>query len=643
MISGPKTKKGIPEPDLWIKILVLATASLSWWAGYGFVALITLLLSLTVLVRDRFKFSIATSLLASFSVLVSYNCFIGGIFWLLKLKLSYTAMYLFIIMVPLCLSLYFARLSGFNFKFKLSKAGLIKLGALVFASILLFGNQVIKLNSPYYLELMFLGGDNISHVEHTLTVRDNQGYLYDTVTNIQNKLTVSHAGYPEGMHLNYFILIQGFDELFNLKDSWVNLSKFLMLAFTTVYLLLFIAILELLLLVPSKLNSWSTLALAIGAGSITLSQPITYFLYGAQVEIFDLVLFLTQVVLASALIDSKFKKPRTSRSDLVMIMLGFINIGILFSWLFIGPVSLIFSFIIMLIYLKEDFIKLKNFKFSRSFIAVLIFMGVFAAFAMIQYLVQTKFGIKSNPITEPGFIDTNVSLFKLAIVGTISYLLIRFKNFNRSLLLAFIVGLGFALFIGAWQLKLIGEFRYYYFKATHIPTILGLGAGITIIVDLLFGESSQLKSGVQKLGGFFILAIIYWSLLYRIAGTYVLAWVDTLPDQESVIVDQQFKLKKRVLSLGSCNRASDFLITRLSQVLSRTNDSYSQSFSFGILSSSNSEFTRSLYSYSYSNLTIIANTPEAYLAINNTKLAENSLLPNYNDGLEKQSCPGALY
>ena len=142
---------------LALKLTILAIASLSWWMGYGFIALVIVLLSLFVLIRTKFRFSLGASLLASFSLMTSYVCFLGAVFWLVKFKFNYLAIYILIVMLPLMLCLCY--ISSFDLKLKLTKPNLVKLASLAVASLLLFGTQLARLNTPYYLNLMLLGGD----------------------------------------------------------------------------------------------------------------------------------------------------------------------------------------------------------------------------------------------------------------------------------------------------------------------------------------------------------------------------------------------------------------------------------------------------------------------------------------------------
>ena len=152
-------------------------------------------------------------------------------------------------------------------------------------------------------------------------------------------------------------------------------------------------------------------------------------------------------------------------------MASFINVGILFGWLFIGPVSILLTAASFLLIFKNEALKLAKLKFNSTFIITGFLMFCSISLAMIQYWVQHKFGIKQNSINEPGFIDGNLLPLVVVSITFLGYTIISKFKLNQIISLVFLLGLLFTLAIGTYQYFSIGGFRYYFFKSSHLPII----------------------------------------------------------------------------------------------------------------------------------------------------------------------------
>lgn len=88
MIRG--YSKNQPRKYLLVMIVFIS----SWWLGFGFISIITLLLTISLAIKLTFsKISYIQSFLASWAIFVSYNCMFGAMFWILKIKMSYTVIF----------------------------------------------------------------------------------------------------------------------------------------------------------------------------------------------------------------------------------------------------------------------------------------------------------------------------------------------------------------------------------------------------------------------------------------------------------------------------------------------------------------------------------------------------------------------
>lgn len=620
-------------------LLAMIVFILSWWLDFGLISIIILLVTITLAIKLTFsKISSIQSFLASWAIFVSYNCMFGAIFWVLKIKMSYTMIFIVLFLAfMLSLVLLHKQKPAININtLKLNKYSKIKLGIIIMAASLLFGSYIIKINTSYPLQLFMYGGDNLSHLEHTLTVQDNKGYLYDKAENIKDKLTVSHAGYPQGLHLNYSIAIQSSSKLFNL-DNKLNLIKFVMFGFIGTYFILFIAILEIISQLVGKQDFWSTLASGLFAIIIIFGQLITSFLYGAQVEIFDLLLLICQVIILIHALNY-YRNSNKIKTASLIIMASFINVGILFGWLFIGPVSILLTAASFLLIFKNEALKLAKLKFNSTFIITGFLMFCSISLAMIQYWVQHKFGIKQNSINEPGFIDGNLLPLVVVSITFLGYTIISKFKLNQIISLVFLLGLLFTLAIGTYQYFSIGGFRYYFFKSSHLPIIFGE----IILASTLIGLIKIKDHNKSKIIGSLVLIFaLMFNSLYRLSGSYILGKLKPLESGNINLLERSLEQRQRLISLGSCNKVEDFLITRLSQISSRTNDSFSQSFSFGILGNSDEAMDNALIGYNKQNLIAIADSIEAKEAEAKAGIVNINLNETNKPG--KADCPGALY
>lgn len=633
MIRG--YSKNQPRKYLLVMIVFIS----SWWLGFGFISIITLLLTISLAIKLTFsKISYIQSFLASWAIFVSYNCMFGAMFWILKIKMSYTVIFtiLFLAFALSIVVLYKRNLSINMNILKLNEYSKIKLSIIIVAASLLFGSYIIKINTSYPLQLFMYGGDNLSHLEHILTVQDNKGYLYDKAENIKDKLTISHAGYPEGLHLNYSIAIQSSNKLLNL-DNKLNLIKFVMLGFIGTYFILFIAILEIISQLVDKKNIWSTLASGLFAIIIIFGQLITSLLYGAQVEIFDLLLLICQVIILIHALNY-YRDSNKIKTTYLIIMASFINIGVLFGWLFIGPVSIALTTASFILIFKNEALKLFKLKFNLTFIITGFLVFCTILLAMIQYWVQHKFGIKQNSINESSFIDANLLPLVVVSITFLGYIIISKFKLNQITSLVFLLGLLFTLAIGSYQYFSIGGFRYYFFKSSHLPIIFGE----IILASTLIGLIKIKDHNKSKIIGSLVLIFaLMFNSLYRLSGSYILGRLKTLESNNIGLLERSLEQRQRLISLGSCNKVEDFLITRLSQISSRTNDGFSQSFSFGILENSDEAMNNALMGYNKQNLIAIANSIEAEEA--ETKAGIVNINLNETNKPGKSDCPGALY
>ena len=118
-------------------LLAVIVFILSWWLDFGLISIIILLVTITLAIKLTFsKISSIQSFLASWAIFVSYNCMFGAIFWVLKIKMSYTMIFIVLFLAfMLSLVLLHKQKPAININtLKLNKYSKIKLGIIIMAA-----------------------------------------------------------------------------------------------------------------------------------------------------------------------------------------------------------------------------------------------------------------------------------------------------------------------------------------------------------------------------------------------------------------------------------------------------------------------------------------------------------------------------
>jgi hypothetical protein len=275
-----------------------------------------------------------------------------------------------------------------------------------------------KFHTNYLYQFVTFGSDNLSHIELTNIVNNNQGYRYEPVATLSKELTKGLVGYPQGIHLNISLLREASSLSLSSIDTFrgqIFFYIFVTSGFFAMFAYIFVRFSQL-IVSKTKLGSLfvATVFLILFGGPL-----LTFYLQGFHTHLLALGFMFAQMYLLCVF--GRNKSLTSERYTAYAIVMLF-NVGISFTWFFILPVSLLASAIAILPDVWLD-IKQKQQTITKfiSWSLAYLLLGVIA---LAQLYVQLSFAPKSDPINEPGNINPTrqqyVILLGLACIGFIS-------------------------------------------------------------------------------------------------------------------------------------------------------------------------------------------------------------------------------
>ncbi len=597
-------------------------------------------------------------------VFFAFNTAVGAIFWLLKVELTQIALFsIYFLAVGGMVAYYLSRSSEPNIdKSTIKKPTLVNklltytpfiISAIVFLVIAI--PLLSKYSTNYIYQFIGYGGDNVSHIELVNITEKFNGYHYGTIQDVGNDFTASHSSYPQGMHLNISILRDLLpDNIDFYKSVKAQLLFFMLVSTTYLSLLAYLFVLLAINLLP-KVKRWYSLPLIYAASyGLFFGGLLDFFLNGFHAHIFSLLLLLTQLYIAIWLVGQKATDTTRSISLGVILLL---SVGISFSWLFLLPIALAINGLLVLYFDLPRLVQIhhnrrKVFRILKWWLVYILIVAI----ALIQAYVQLRYSAKSDPINEPGFITpilpSVVVIFFLLVSLAYAYLRVDGKLIERKkvavlLLFTIISGL-FSLYIYIYQVSSTGHVEYYFYKSAYTIIILGTLAAIVLCTAIL----DKLKLVATPLGIISTGALFY----FFASGTSSLQLPPVLngqlqgvtPELANTFADKINDPSSRIVSIGSCNRAQDFIITRLAGALRNQNTLKRQYVTFDQLSIKRDRAIHSINHYSEaagSHLLIIDNKGGAYRSLFNDNVKNSADYITLGDNREARSseaCPSEL-
>lgn len=587
------------------------------------------------------------------------NTAIGAVFWILNIEIS--KQILFVIYYTVLAAILFYTKTRINTATRSQrkphwKELFFNYTPLIVASVAfltLITPLLFKESTNYIYQFIGYGGDNVSHIELVNITEKYNGYHYGTTAQVGNDFTASHSSYPQGMHLNISVL----RDLTPLSIDYYKSIK--------AQLLFFVIVTSLFFALLTYIFTLTSLYLVRGMKT-RLSLPITYaityslfagvlldfYLNGFHPHIFSLVFLLTQFLITTWII--KNSESITQRS-IALTLVVMLNIGISFSWLFLLPISLLISAALILYYdLPRLLIAYRK---KRSLIPVLkwwIIYIIIACVSLVQVYAQLSFSAKGDPINEPGFIAPVAPqlvaiffLFSVLAFAIYRKRSIALKHNSLALLLFTAISGVFALYIYIYQLSTNGQLEYYFFKSAYTVIIFGCFAIILLLSEI----ASRMKLTATVLGGGTLMVLLYFFASINTSAQLSPVLAGQLqgisPSLANTFADEIVESNSNIVSIGSCNRAEDFLVTRLSGALRNKNFLSHQHVTFSQLSLKKKDAVRAVNAYyeaTGDNFIIIDNDNGDYKKLFNKNIQDKIEYIELSDNSDRsqKSCPSEL-
>ena len=500
-----------------------------------------------------------------FTLFFSFNTIIAAVFFLFKIPININVLLLFY--VTMLSYLYIKNTSHIVYP---SKSTVSFIVIKILASIIMFAVLILPLflqDKYTAISIAAYAGDNISHLELLKTVDNNGGYYYKPFTESRNILFGNLSGYPQGLHANIYIIKEAMQPIINVSSNY----RFIML-FYIYCSALYISFCWLFVLATKNFikkglaNSIPGLIMVL---FLCTGLFFSLFAFGSQSQIASMLLFLSILAFLSY---SKNSKDLVNKQIYILLSLT-VLVSISFTWLFLLPVAAITIGIVVLHDNINGFIKK-----PKKYISFILAAFAILLFCIIQPIIQIMY---SDP-TKLGIIESGLSLTPsilltsaFVLIAMCSLFFIKKNTFllSTSLFTSFL----FSILIYVYQFIEVGSARYYLYKSMFI-TVMIASVIVSIFIGNVFNHYSHQLSRFKTILVLIIIVIISILLVLFNTSTsslFTQRKSGKFSKELSFVALSQIENKsnntKTVIAIGSCNRESDYEITRLVGALSAGN------------------------------------------------------------------------
>lgn len=507
----------------------------------------------------------------SFCILFALNTLIAGVLFVLKLPFLVTPiLLLYIIILGYCFIRYPVALKPLRLSSGASLISKILLSIIAFTILTL---PVLSHTDYSAYPIFSFSSDNISHIELLKVVENSQGYFYRPFDESKNVITEGLSGYPQGLHINMYFFKDALDPVIDLSSNY-RLVVFIY-TFSAAMMVVFSWLLFLATKGFKKTTVYASLPGGIATISLFTGLFFGLFALGSQSQVASMLLFIGMLAFFYFSQGTKESVIRNAHFVFALLMLG----AITFTWLLLLPAAgLIAAYFTYAIYLKHPSKNLRTY-----FLPVASSVAIFCI-TLIQVFVQLRYGSpKNHGVNEQGFSITP-DLYLISILVLSALLIVLIYRKHLSFWLAPIVATsGFSMVVYLYQLYTVGEPRYYLFKSLYVVImvsiiIISLGLG-RLLEQQTAKESSLVKYAtvliallIASLAGIYNVSNPNDYAARRTSGgfsrelaTVAIGYIEKNPNRGA-----------QIITVGSCNRAQDYIATRLIGVLSDTNGTQRQ-------------------------------------------------------------------
>lgn len=557
------------KTQLYLTILIFALAALAF-TPLKLLSLLSVVVLLAIILPLKDSFFV--KLLLSYVVYFASNTVLGSIFWILHIPASSTSFTLIQLSIIVCLFIV-NRPTLKETRFCLSDI------TKIIISILLIGIIAIP---PLFKDLSIFsivasGGDNLSHIELFFADVTSRGYFYASPTKTSTLMTVQLAGYPQGLHINMFLLSDALKPFFDITSSPKPLISFYYL-YTVALFVLFGWMFILIAKVSKKISAVSiAVALVLFSGIF-----FSLFSFGFQTQIASYILLLSLFFVLERLYEPAYTD---KKRQILALLAALITAAVSFTWMFLLPVVLLFT-----TYILVDAFKLWKFSVILKrwkFILILAAVGIFS---VIQPAVQLLYSNKAlnSGVNEMGstVIIPVLVISGIAVLSCLYFIIYRAKR-NRVLTAALTISVVFSGIIYAYQVIQVGEPRYYFYKS--IFTILIISS-VLLTRFCVLSIPVIARKNLANYTSLLILAFGFFIAAQNLTSTagyfkkHKAGGISPELTQSAVrsVVDNPSSAGK-VIAIGSCNREQDYVTTRMVAVISQSNNSSRTALQAGML------------------------------------------------------------
>ena len=415
------------------------------------------------------------------------------------------------------------------------------------------------------LSYIAVGGDNASHLELISSIWRNHEAV-SSAAHSERSVTPNLVGYPVGWHL----FVVSFGQL--IKDNIVNTSKilalyeFMILFNIGMFFFLFIsAITERYV----RINKLSAIVIPIVLPFCLLLYFLIFgpsYLTGFATEIVTYPLIILLLIAARRYWASQKHDPYW------LGLLLIINSGVSLFWLYLFPVTIVSTLLLVLFKLKYI-----NKNLVKPTLKAYVLVGILLApIVSYQAYIQAFKSAKGSDINAVGqIIGLNPYTVWLATIGCLFYLPFLVRKNQRSVhrvtLLFLAVATVFSVSVGVFQLATIGSWQYYFFKSLPVAVILICIAFCSFIIENMTNILTVIPR--KFLVSSFLIGsslMLVWPQASPIWKFYQGKLVGINPYVSQQIIGRM-SMPVDMIVLGSCKRSQDYISTRFASILTGNN------------------------------------------------------------------------
>lgn len=487
-----------------------------------------------IIPTTRFINSYFFKLVLSFIFLSCFQITIAAICWLLKVSYS----------LPIAVGTEIVAVSVFGLfkgraktvKFITWEDLYVLVAALGGAAIVLIGVFGRGPLLPQLLRFVTTGFDHTTHISMTLSVYQNQGFIYGPADEVTEKIVYrDFTTYPQGWHLNNSTLWRSISNNLSVQGNQIGRVLLLYIISTMLWYVLIVFLFgRLVVAVIQNLSRKKRIShlMLFGALGVTVLAELTLFLgmirYGFG-SFLPVLLYTLTILLLALHLPKRVAQKNVDISSVQQILLlsALVTVGMAFSWLLAVPVLVVFMVLVycqffslkpkaVLLYIRQNWLSL----------ATIVALSSIAA---LQLIIQLKYNQKVGQLNEDGAIGKVYPLLIFSsLVVLVGYLSARVgsnDNENKeSLTQAAMLTLPgtflLSSFVYFYQLYTAEKLTYYAAKVGFISTLLLMVFSFAILVVVI----SRLLRNFSTINKYVILGSILCLLPYALSiDTTVLA------------------------------------------------------------------------------------------------------------------------